>query len=132
MARIAAAQPYGVGADGLHAPGIVFGLEYIVALRVEHRQYAALIVRERDIRLENTVFLYHNGSPVEIVELACLSVLGDFLIIARIDSNYGIAPVGFESRGPALYVGPVVELHRQPGGKVLYGLNAVEFVEDRA
>ncbi len=91
-----------------------------------------MIIRERNIRLENTVFLNYNGTSVEIIELACLSVFGDFLIIARIDSSYGIAPVGFESRGPALYVGPVVELHRQPACLVLYGLNAVEFVEDCA
>ncbi len=37
MTRVAATQTYGVGADGLLAPGIVFCLEYIVALRVEHR-----------------------------------------------------------------------------------------------
>jgi len=37
MTRVAATQTYGVGADGLLAPGIVFCLEYIVALMVEHR-----------------------------------------------------------------------------------------------
>ena len=94
MACVSATQPNGIGFYGLLSPNIIIGLEYILTVFVKYRKYAALMVREGNIGLDSTVLLSDNyNSTVKIIELAGSPVLDDFLIIAGIESGYGVETV---------------------------------------